>query len=247
VHLGQIYKSAGDEKKSHQSFAKAIQELAPFQRQIEALADVFLNKAELEYAVRTYEKGRRLLNGLYNYRFELAQIHNQQGNFNLAISEYLDALTEDPTQVTKVKTDLLDAFAEDQSGKKREYFEEAVIGRIQKQPQRDVYPELLMWHFSQEKKFGQALAQAKALDRKNKEDGARVVSMSHICRANGAYDKAIEGYEYVIRKGDENYYYLSCKKDLVNTLYEKAVNGGDYTIAELEDLEKTFLSTLEDF
>lgn len=247
VQLGYVYSSSGDEKKAQQSFAKAIQELPPFQRQIDAVADAFANKGELDYVVKTYERGRKLLNGLYNYHFELAKVFNSQGKFDLALEEYLDALTEDQTQVTKVKTDLLEIFADDQSGRKREYFEEAVIGRIQRQPQRDVYPELLMWYFSQEKKFGQALAQAKALDRRNREDGARVVSMGHICRANGAYDKAIEAYEYVIRKGKDNYYYLSCKKDLVNTLYEKAVSGGDYTQTELADLEKTFLSTLEDF
>lgn len=247
VQLGRVFSSSGDDKKAHQSYAKAIQELPGFQRQIDAVANAFADNGELDYVVKTYEHGRKLLNGLYSYRFELANVYNRQGKFDLALEEYLDALTEDQTQVTKVKTDLLGLFADDQSGRKREYFEEAVIGRIQKQPQRDVYPELLMWHFSQEKKFGQALAQAKALDRRNREDGARVVSMGHICKANGAYDKAIEAYQYVIKKGRDNYYYLSCKKDLVNTLYEKAVAGGDYTEAELADLEKTFLSTLEEF
>lgn len=247
VNLGQVYKASDQEKKAQQSYARALQELPPFQRQIDALADAFLDKDELDFAVRTYEKGRKMLNGLYTYRFELASVYNRQGNFDLALEEYMDALVEDRTQVTKVKTDLLNIFADDRSGQKREYFEETVIGRIQRQPQKDVYPELLMWHFSQEKKFGMALAQAKALDRRNKEEGARVVSMSHICRANGAYDKAIEGYRYVIKKGDNNYYYLSCKKGLVNTLYEKAIAGGDYTATELEDLEKTFITTLDEF
>ena len=247
VSLGQVYKTSDEEKKAQQAYSRALQELPPFQRQIDALADAFLDKGEFEYVIRTYEKGRKMLNGLYMYRFELASVFYRQGNFDLALEEYMDALAEDRTQVTKVKTDLLDIFADDRSNQKREYFEGAVIGRIQRQPQKDVYPELLMWYFSQEKKFGQALAQAKALDRRNREDGARVVSMSHICRANGAYDKAIEGYRYVIKKGRDSYYYLSCKKDLVNTLYEKAVGGGDYTEVELVDLESTFLTTLDEF
>jgi tetratricopeptide (TPR) repeat protein len=247
VSLGQVYKASGDEKKALQAYARGLQELPPIQRQIDALANAFLDKGELEYVVRTYEKGRKMLNGLYMYHFELANVYNRQGSFDLALEEYLEALAEDQSQVTKVKTDLLEIFSDDRSGQKREYFEEAVIGRIQRQPQRDVYPELLMWHFSQEKKFAQAMAQAKALDRRNKEEGARVMSMSHICRANGDYDMAIDGYRYVIKKGQDNYYHLSCKKDLVNTMYEKAVAGGDYSTAELEDLEQTFLSTLDEF
>jgi tetratricopeptide (TPR) repeat protein len=225
VYLGYVHKAAGDGKKAEQDYAKAIAELPPFQRQIDALADAFADKGEFEQVVRTYEKGRKLLNGLYNYQFELAAVYNRLGKFDLAVEEYLNALAEDELQITRVRTDLLDLFAADQTNAKQEYFEEAVIGRIQKQPQRDIYPELLIWHFEQQKKFSQAFAQAKALDRRNKEDGARIVQFAHICRANGSYDLAIEAYDYVIKKGRDSYYYMSSKKDLVNTLYEKAVAG----------------------
>jgi len=247
VYLGYVQKTAGDAKASEQAYGKAISELPPFQRQIDALASAFSDKGELDYVVRTYEKGRKLLNGLYNYRFELAAVYNRQGKFDKALEEYLDALTEDESQITKVRTDLLDLFLADQTNAKQEYFEEAVIGRIQRQPQKDIYPELLIWHFEQQKKFSQAFAQAKALDRRNKEDGARIMQFAHICRANESFDLAIEAYQYVIRKGRDSYYYLSCKKDLVNTLYEKAIAGGTYTEQELLDLEKTFLTTLDEF
>lgn len=247
VNLGQVYKASGEEKKAEQAYTKALQELPPFQRQIDALANSFLDKGEFEFAVRTYEKGRKLLNGLYTYRFELAKIYMKQGKFDLAVEEYLDALSEDESQITKVKTDLLETFSLDDSGTKSSYFEEAVVGRIQRQPQRDIYPELLIWHFEQQKKFAQAFAQAKALDRRNKEDGARVMQLAHICRANKAFDIAIEAYRYVIKKGEDSYYYLSCKKDLVNTLYEKAVDGGKYSDQELVELENTFLNTLDEF
>lgn len=247
VQLGTIYKAAGNAKQAQQAFAKAVQELQPFQRQIEALAQAFEEKNETEYVIQTYEKGRRLLNGLYSYHFELAQVYDRIGKFDLAVEQYLNALAEDESQVTRVKTDLLELFAADQTGTKQEYFEDAVVAQIQKQPQRDIYPELLIWHFEQQKKFRQAFAQAKALDRRNKEDGSRVVHLAHICRANGAYDMAIEAYEYVIKKGRDNYYYLGSKKDLVNTLYLKATAGGVYSNDELLALEKTFLSTLDEF
>lgn len=247
VHLGHVYKTAGEEKKSQQAFGKAVQELGPAQRQIELLANAFLDKDELEYVVRVYEKGRRLLNGLYNYRFELADVYARQGKMDLVFEEFLNALDEDESQVNKVKTELLATMSDDASGRKREYFEEVVVGRIQRFSQRDIYPELLIWHYQQQKQFRRAFTQAMALDRRNREDGARVVQLAHICRANDEFDLAIEAYRYVIRKGTDRYYYLSCKKDLINTLYDKAVSGGDYTEAELAELEKTFQSTLDEF
>ena len=247
VHLGYVQKAAGDEKKALQTYGKAITELPPFQRHIEALANSFTDKGELEYVIRTYEKGRKLLNGLYNYRFELAKVYNQRGDFDQALEEYLNALNEDESQIVKVKTDLLDVFAADQSGEKTGYFEEALVGRIQRSASKDIYPELLIWHFEQQNEFKKAFMQAKALDRRNREDGARLVQFGHICKANEAYDLAIEAFQFVIKKGKGSYYYLSCKKDLVNTLYEKAVAGGEYTDEELLDLEKIFLATLDEF
>ena len=247
VQLGYVYKASGETKKSDQAYATAIQELQPFQRQIENLAASFSDKGELEYAVKTYEKGRKLLNGIYNYHFELASVYEKLGKFDLTVQEYLNALSEDESQITLVRTQLLDIFAADQSNKKQEFFEEAVIGSIQQNPQNDIYAELLIWHFEQQKEFGKAFAQAKALDRRNKEDGSRIVGLAHICRTNEAYDLAIEAYEYVIKKGKDGYYYWSCRKDLVNTLYEKAISGGEYTDQQLLDLEKTFISTLDEF
>jgi tetratricopeptide (TPR) repeat protein len=247
VQLGYVYKAASEAKKSEQAYATAIQELQPFQRQIEAMAASFSDKGELEYAVKSYEKGRKLLNGIYNYHFELASVYEKLGKFDQTVQEYLSALAEDESQITLVRTQLLDIFAADRSNKKQEFFEDAVIGSIQQNPQKDIYAELLIWHFEQLKEFGKAFAQAKALDKRNKEDGARIMGLAHICRTNEAYDLAIEAYEYVIKKGKDGYYYWSCRKDLVNTLYEKAIAGGEYSDQQLLDLEKTFISTLDEF
>lgn len=246
VELGHIYKTAGQEKKANQTYTDVVKQLPPFQRQIELVAEAFGEKGEIDYVIKTYEKGRRLLNGLYAYRFELAEAYNAQGKFDFMLEELLGAISEDESQVNKVKAQLLEAFQADQSNKKQEFFEETLIDKIQKQPQKDIFPELLIWHFEQQKKFKDAYLQAKALDRRNKEDGARIIQLAHVARANGSFDLALEAYRYVIKKGENSYYYMSCKKDLVNTLYEKAVAGGNYTDEELVDLEKTFLATLNE-
>jgi len=246
VQLGRIYKDSEQTKKAEQAFSDAVQQLPGTQRQIEALANAFMGIGEMDMAVKTYERGRKMLNGLYNYRFELAAVYGRMGKFDLQLEEYFNALQEDETLINKVKTDLEDAMTADATGKKKEFFEEVLIGRIQNQPNRDIFPELLIWHFEQQKQFRQAFAQAKAIDKRNKEDGSRVVQLAHIARTNGDYDLAMEAFQYVIKKGRDNYYYFSCKKDLVNTLYEKAVSGGDYTEQELAELETTFLTTLEE-
>lgn len=247
VQLGHVHKTAGDDRKAQAAFAEALKVLPPVQRQIERMAEAFLDIKEADLAVSTYEKGRRLLNGLIGFHFELAQIHSSNNKIDLLFEELLLALSEDPNQVNQVRTMLLDVLADDSGNRKSEYLQETLIARIQKYPEQLIYPELLIWHFEQRKEFRMALAQTKAIDRRNREDGSRVYQLGIICKSNRAYDAAIDAFDYVVKKGRENYYYLPAKKELVSTLYLKVTDGRDYSDTELASLEQTFLSTMEEF
>lgn len=247
VQLGYVYRSAGDEKKARATFDEAVKQLPPVQRQVERMAEAFIEKKEFDLAVTAYEKGRKLLNGIIGFHFELAQIHASRNKIDLLYAELLAALEEDPNQVNQVKTMLSDVLADDPEDRKSEFLKENLIERIQKSPEAMIYPELLIWHFEQRKEFQAALLQTKALDRRNKEDGSRVYQLAIICKSNRAYDVAIDAFEYVIKKGNDNYYYLSAKRELVSSLYLKATDGQDYTPEQLASLEQTFLATIDEF
>ncbi|MCF8258573.1 MAG: tetratricopeptide repeat protein, partial [Flavobacteriales bacterium] len=247
VQLGHIHLTAGDEKKAQLVWTEALKQLPAIQRQIERMAIAFMEIKQSDLAVSTYEKGRKLLSGIINYRFELARIHASQNKIDLLYNEVLAAIEEDPNQVNEARTVLLEVLADDPDNRKSELLKETLIERIQKSPDRLVYPELLIWHFEQKKDFRAALTQTKALDRRNKEDGSRVYQLGIICKSNRAYDAAIEAFEYVIKKGSDNYYHLPAKKELVSALYLKVTDGQNYTAEDLASLEQTFLATIDEF
>lgn len=247
IQLGHVHKSAGDDRKAQAAFAEALKALPPVQRQIERMAEAFLEYKEPDLAVSAYEKGRKLLNGLIGFHFELAEIHSSRNKIDLLYNELLDALGSDPNQVNRVRTMLLDVLADDPGDRKSEFLQENIIGRIQKSPDQLAYPELLIWHFEQRKEFRQALTQTKALDRRNREDGSRVYQLGIICKSNRAFAEAVDAFEYVIKKGKDNYYYLPARKELVGTLYLKVTEGEGATATDLASLEQTFLSTIEVF
>lgn len=246
VNLGNIYQKAGDERKAQATFDQALKELQHSQPMIDAMGQAFEAANQREWAVRTYQKGRRMLNGLYPYYFELAELHNAMGKWDLALNELFDAITEDPAFMGKVRTMLTDMMGRDQTGKRTDFFEQHLLDRIQRDPDKDVFPELLIWHFTQKKDFRNAFVQAKALDRRNKEDGSRIVELGHVARAARDYDLAAEAFRYVIKKGRENYHYISCRRELVKSLYLKVTEKGDHTPQELTALENEFLSTLDE-
>ncbi len=247
IQLGYVHKSSGDERKAQAAFAEALRAMPAVQRQIERMAEAFLEYKEPDLAISSYEKGRKLLNGLVGFYFELAEIHASRNKIDLLFNELLDAVGSDPDQVNRVRTMLLDVLADDPGDRKSEFLQENIIGRIQSNPDQIAYPELLIWHFEQRKEFRQALAQTKALDRRNKEDGSRVYQLGIICKGNRAFAEAVDAFDFVIKKGKDNYYYLPARKELVNTLYLKVTSGEGASVADLGSLEQTFLSTIEVF
>lgn len=246
VQLGNIYKRAGQGKKANQQFEAAIKNLEPSKVIIDGIAKQFEAIGEIDLAISTMKKGRKLLNGAYGYGYELADLYGSKGSFDKQLEEYFGILEFNPHERVNVQAKLLETLADDDSGQKHEFFMQEVIGKIQSTPNLNAFPELLIWHHMQRKEFRSAFNQSKALDRRNKEDGARIIEIADVASTNSEYDLAVEAYRYVIKKGMDNYFYHTAKMDMVQTMKKKITRSGSYTIKDLEDLENSYLTALEE-
>ncbi|MGB4775134.1 MAG: tetratricopeptide repeat protein, partial [Daejeonella sp.] len=122
----------------------------------------------------------------------------------------------------------------------------ALLNRLQKQPQNIAYSELLNWQYIQQKEFDMALKQTLALDKRLKEDGNRVYELSRILMNNNASEQAIQALNYLITKGAENRYYIPARIDLIKAKSELlAANKYDHTF--LENTEKDYQALLTEF
>lgn len=64
------------------------------------------------------------------------------------------------------------------------------------------------------KRLGGAFIQAKALDKRKKEEGNRVMALAQLFAQNEAYDIAIKAYNFVIAKGPDVYYYSNARNGI---------------------------------
>jgi len=246
IDLGFIYHSSGETNKGKQQYDRALKQLMPDKQQVVILANTFLAKREINYAIETYLKGRKLLKGYYSFNFELAAIYTRTGKTTSMVNEYLNLLDENASYKGQVQNALSRTIGPDNpNSKKNEILRAQLLKRIQKQPDKIVFAEMLVWYYVQQRDFESAFVQAKALDRRRKEDGKRLMNLAKLGTANKNYDIAIKCYQYVISKGKTSYYYINSKMELLSVMNEK-ITSSSYTQDDLIKLEKTYYSTIEE-
>jgi tetratricopeptide (TPR) repeat protein len=245
VDLGYVFFREGNIAKSKKLYDDALKRLPADAAQLNELANAFYSKGEMEYVVSTYKKGRELLPEMYTIGFELASAYERMGNFDGAIGEYLNFLTLDRNYESTVKDHLQSLLAQDNDNSKHTAFRSILLERLQKQPDQAYYSELLWWYSIQEKDFELALTQAKALDRRLREDGSRIMDLANLAVSNGNYGVAEQAYKYVVAKGSSNTWYESARREQLHTRYLRLNEKPGSFPSDYGDLQKSMLAELK--
>jgi len=226
VDLGYIYQMSDEPSRAQKEYDEALSKLPANRNAIVELAGSFQSRRETDYAIRTYQRGRELLGYTESFHLEMGQIYEMEGKYEKMFDEYLNLLEADPSKINTVQNRIQNNLAADPDGTKGDQFRMTLLKRIQEFPDKILYSEMLIWYSIQQKDFQTALLQAKALDRRFNEEGARVFEIGQLCTSNEDYDAAIDAYSYVVRKGETSSLYLSGRIELLNALFLK--NTGLY-------------------
>ena len=243
IWLGRVYTQKGDTDKANAIYDDLIKNLPADAGAISNLATQFYQAENVDYAIKIFQQGRKLLHNDNLYSFELINLYRFKRDKPALTDEYLNFLPTNPAFITQAENTLSSVYeGEDDYN----MLKLALFRRIQKDPQQIVYANLLTWQFLQQKEFDQALDQALALSRRQNDDGNSIFELCQTLISNEAYQAAIRGYEYIISKGKDNPLYIASKIELINTK-NLLVTAGKYTQADLQGLEKDYLDLLSEF
>ena len=245
VDLGQVYSKSGDESKASSSWKQAVKALKT-DEQVFEVAKAFVEIRQYDYAIDTYMRGRKISFNNYLFSFELAKVYEAKGDKLSMINEYLGALEEEPAYIEAVQNELQTSFGLDADVEQNNLLKTELLRRITKRPDQIIFSELLIWMQIQQKDFEGAFIQSKAIDKRNKENGDRIMSLAALAVENKSYDVAKKAYQYVIEKGDQNFNYVFARMELLNVSYLKITNQLNYSKEELFELEKNYLSTIDE-
>ncbi len=244
VDLGYAYEKQGKNKERDAVYQKAINNIKDQKQQVVQLANAFLTFDLIDLAIQTYEKGQKNVDG-YSFNYELAGLIYRKGDLDLSIDLYLDYLVEDMqsgfSKTTSAFTKILD------EEKDHALLQSKIIERIQKSGNDILYSELLIWDYVQQKDFEGAFIQAKALDKRYKENGERVFDLAETAKTEGQFDAAIDCYTYIISKGKETPYYFSAKNGILNCRKQKIFNTNTYTQQDIDELKASYLDFLNEY
>lgn len=238
VSLGKIYQLLGDPKKEEEQYQKAIKEMYPEQNYIFPLAHAFEDEGLYDYAIQVYLKGRKEFAD-YPFYYEIADLYRKKGDLKAMINEYLDAIAFRESELYTAESNLQNSLGYDDKtgGLNNPLLKQELLKRIQQQPDQTVFSEFLIFIQLQQKDFDGAFVQSKALDKRKKEDGYRLIELAKICISNEKYDVAEKCYQYVLSKGKNEAYYDVAFIENINTQYLKITSQAIATATEIDQLQ----------
>jgi len=245
IDLGYIYDKQGKNKKAIRTFDDIIKDLPHRQDQIISIANTFMSRTYTDYALQVYEKGRSLMD--YTFHMEIANVHYLSGNNRSMIETYLDFIEIQPEKFTKVKNRLQYYINRDKEKSISQILKNQLLIRIQNKPGQILFSRLLLWLSIQQKDFEIALQQAKAIDKREKEEGETLMELGEICYANKSFDFAIECFNDILKKGKNNYLYVDALIGLLGSRYQKITSTPNYIERDIIKLEDDYFNTLNDF
>lgn len=185
------------------------------------IADAFVKKGKIEKAISTYKVARRTSKNKHLYSMELAELYKSMNQEDLMIEELLGFLKAFPENLESIKNALQNDIS-DQKG--FEKLENMLYEKIQKEPEEITYNEVLLWLNIQQKQFGKAFIQAKAIDKRNKSEGNKLLEVGRIALENKDYEDATRFFQTICNDYKTGLNYPIARRLLLNTKEELIKN-----------------------
>jgi tetratricopeptide (TPR) repeat protein len=246
VMLGQFYEEQKQPEKAQKIYDELIDEITADATRIIALYNTFKGKGRNDLAHATIEKGRKLLKNSYPLHFQFADLYGATGQTEKMISEYLDLLDYNAGYSNSIQNVLSKQFdLGKEESKEYDLLKQALLERTQKQADKPVYSEMLIWLFIQRKNFGAALTQTQAIDKRLDEQGRRVFELGRICVENKDYASARKAFQYVVGLGESGPFYYQSENALLNTRFLEVTTSRNFSAEELQETIGVYKAKLD--
>jgi tetratricopeptide (TPR) repeat protein len=239
IELGYNYQLQNDLVTANEYYAKALASIDINPNNVFSVARGFQKRTLLNEALLAYEKAMLLKPDL-NFKLQMAQIYGEQGDVEKMLISYIDFAEANEVALNNIKRAINDFITEDSFNENNILFRKILLRKIQQEP-NIIWNNLLSWLFIQQKDFGKAFIQEKAIFNRQPESLNRIVELSNI---------AINEKDFAAAKDMLNYL-ISTAQDL-DTLLETHYNllqieTEESTEADLDNINQKYLDLFNEY
>ncbi|MGV3695485.1 tetratricopeptide repeat protein [Flavobacterium sp.] len=239
VELGYNYQLQKNQEKANKYYNQAIEKIEKNAQEVYSIAYVFERKALVDYALLAY-KTAVAKDPKMSFNFQIATLYGQQGNINQMVDTFLEEAYQNQQNLPLIQNQISRFMAEQQDGSFNEILKKAMLVRAQKT--QDVFwNDFLSWLFIQQKEYGKAFIQQKAIYKRNPESFSNIVSLGQMAIEDNDQDSAKEILTFVLENTKDLELLIEAHSYLIQMKIDHATEK-DYPAitAELDALIKEF-------
>ncbi|MDY0216629.1 MAG: tetratricopeptide repeat protein, partial [Bacteroidales bacterium] len=246
VDMGYVYESNNQISKASKEYEDAIKSMPAERFYISDLANAFASRRQPEYAIQTYQQGRKLMRSPTEFTYEIAGIYERLGQIEPALEEYFKIIDNNLQDLINVQNRLQNLLLNDEDNSIYEIIRVNTLKQTQKYPDKLSFSILLLWLSVQNLDFETALFQAKAIDRRYKENGDRVFDIAKVAAHNKQWDVAIDAYQYLLAKGKDNTLYVLSQLELLKVRFAKITSSYPVQISDIKQIDKEYFKLINE-
>lgn len=227
VELGYNYQLKKDTSKAEKYYADAIASIQQNPANVYAVANSFEQKTLLQQALKAYEAAAATGKNM-NFDYQMAILQGQLGNTEMMISKLLDYAYSNPQNLPVVQNQFSRFMNES------EETQESFIAQLRKallinaQKTQDIFwNQFLSWFFVQQREYGKAFIQEKAIFKRDPDTFYNIVNLAKAALEEDEDATAKEIYAFILANTQDKDIQMVAHRNLI-VLDIKTAQEKDY-------------------
>ena len=236
IDLGYNHKLQEQEEMMQTYYEKALEVIDKNPNYGYAIGLQFQKYSELDWAIQAFEKAMEL-NPALDFNYQLAKIYGEKGDVEAMYNSYLNLVSNGKTSKSNILRSIDDFVSENPEDTNNLILKKILLERAQKNPEL-IWNEMLSWLFVQQKQFGSAFRQEKAIfKRMDGSSTLRMENLGDIALEDEDFETASEIFHYIIDNSSDEVIRLNAELDLIDIeLRDASANQLDAVQKKYEDL-----------
>ena len=239
VELGANYQLQKDESKAKKYFEQALDKIKKKPSEVYGIAAVFEKKVLIDYALQAYQIALEI-DPKMNFNFQMAVLYGQNGQTDKMIEMFLEESYINPQNLILIQNQFTRFMNENADVTFKEALRKALLLRIQKN-QEVFWNQYLSWYYVQQKEFGKAFIQEKAIYKRNPESLSNIVNLAQISIEEEENETAKEILAFILENAKDNDLQMQAHYFLT----EMKIN--DPKVKDPTEIEKDLVSLLSQY